>query len=376
VDYIGHSQIIMQRAFLSDEWKKFDIRDRTKWNAPIPAATPLGIKGLFSIDPAFQEHFTLTTFELMTNFVTADFAGRLSMGFTDFWSNPGKVIHFGFSAPLYPTDWPAKAVVKLHYTETSTGTHYTAYLKCELGDVTRNVYGGSGGEYRDCEQAIFNPHAADYPSQASSGDLSGMGTVPTTQRAQETAQTPAVAQEMTSGTEHGMAPVAQAGPGGPAKTCPSCHAQNDANARFCSSCGYSYSATPPHTQAPIPQAFQPPPQVAPPPPQIVWAPTPPPPQAVKVQAEKKGPGCLGIALGLVTIVGAIGMAILLAVLPNWQYTPTPAELALVGAWAIDVLLGLIGGIVSLFAARAAGKVMCVIFWILGILMFAGFTLVG
>ena len=245
MEIIGHGQIIITRNFIDIDFTN------QKYNYALPADSDLEIRGLFGLTPPADGEFKIQSFELMTNFATADFSGKLSMGFTDVTVNEGKSISFVFKAPSIRTNWTPEAVVKLHYSENATGRKYTSYFKCKLGELRREVYAGIGGNQKTCDFDIINPNSHTYQTsgQAILEENSKVATIPTSKIFHETGVGEGILKESTVV---------------PNKTCPNCHTQNLVDSKFCTKCGYEFSKPSASYNAPQPS------------PPVMFVPTPPP----------------------------------------------------------------------------------------------------
>lgn len=264
MEKIGHGQIIIKRNFSPEKWREFVDIDfsKNKYTYAIPVETELEISGLCLLDSPFDTEFLILSFELKTNFATADFSGRLSMGFAHVEESE-KGIGFSFVAPFFPTNWTPEAVIKLNYIQKATGRQYTSYFKCKLSECRRDVYAGVGGDRKCCEFNIINPNSQTYQtsSQASLEGTSKVASIPTSKTYQ---------------IQSGSQGVTQENRAAAVKSCPNCRTDNPSDFLFCSNCGYSFS------QAPVPQnPPQAPPQVASTtPPSVPQMPPQPPPQIV------------------------------------------------------------------------------------------------
>ena len=246
MEIIGHGQMIITRIFSPEKWKEVIDIDfiNMKFTYAMPTDSDLEIRGLFGLTSPSDGEFKIQSFELMTNFATADFSGKLSMGFTNVTANQGKSISFAFKAPSIRTNWTPEAVVKLHYSENATGQKYTSYFKCKLGELRREVYAGIGGNQKNCEFDIINPNSHTYQSsgQAFLEKNIKVTSIPTSKIFGKTG----VGQENVQVST----PVLE-------KNCPNCTSRNLVDSKFCTNCGFEFSnpSASNHIFQPIPQVI-------------------------------------------------------------------------------------------------------------------------
>lgn len=359
MDKIGNGRISLRREFYSHQWMEAEFGDDShpQYKHPIPSDSQLNIQGSFHFYESFHGKFKMLSFELMTNFVSADLAGDQQMGFTS-QSVDDHRIFFQFLVPLFPTRFHPEAVVKLHYLETASGQKFTSYFKCKIGHVKRMQITDS--TQRECDFAIINPHASAYRSSGQAAMPQG----PNYHQVPESGKTSLPVPE----TSPQNAPVSEN-----KKTCPSCGSENAAGSYFCNICGTSLK-TGASQSAPISQKAgqsvqnraaqaRPVPQADPP-----FHSAADDLAGAQEKSQEQRKGCGQVGFGVLTLIGA--MFLLLASFMYWS------ESGVAILFTVNTSFGMIAGITATFGKRKSGVGLCIIFWVLAVLILLLFVVVS
>jgi hypothetical protein len=129
----------------------------------------------------FQDYthlFKFEDFELKTNFMTADFAGNLTMGF-ERKEISDSFINFEFAAFPIRTSWAPEVVLEIIVIEKSSGIRYAPTFEFKLGPVSRDALGFVQNRGLHQNVAIELPVSADsIPEQA--GETAAAGAIDAT----------------------------------------------------------------------------------------------------------------------------------------------------------------------------------------------------
>jgi hypothetical protein len=139
MEIIGRGSINMNREFYSHDWRQPYFEDDIfpHYKLPIPTESALTIGVVINIYPEARDTFKVQSYELMTNFATSNFSGKLQMGFT-YSHVDDDTINFTFRVPIFPTHFEPVVVVKLHYIDTKAGLKFTSYFKCNMAKLERD----------------------------------------------------------------------------------------------------------------------------------------------------------------------------------------------------------------------------------------------